>query len=374
MSPQLEAPAIPSREAVHKEVRRRVSAVYTAPPFGDVYRSEGDLLAWHDVLAIAQPPRIPGQMSRLKSAIKVKLARSLHWLFQRQVKFNRAVALHACESARVAAALDGNVLELFTTIKALERQVERLTERQRRSDALVAELQANLTVMRCRVARAKPPSDAASTLPNDVDEFALQNRLQGPREDVIGRLRAYLDHFRDAGKILDLCCGRGELVELLESEGIPVRGVDADPDMAEYCRERGLPVDQANAAEYLDEQVDGSPGGIFFGRSVERLTPAALVGLLRRCRTKLRTGGLLIVEALNPACPEALATFSADPARNRPLAANLLRFLLESEGFAVVETIVSGPVAEDLPPLARSIDGTPPCSAKYSTYAIVGRT
>ncbi len=370
MPAQLEVLAPPSREAGRDQVRARVSAVYTAPPFDDVYRSEGDLLALHDVLSIAQPPRVPGQMSRLKSAIKIKLARSLQWLFLRQVKFNRAVALHACESARVTAALDANVLELFTTIKTLQREVDRLGERQRRSDALVAELQANLTMTRLRQGRTASLAEA----PPALDDFALQNRLQGPRDEVVSRVCAYLDHFRDAGNVLDLGCGRGELLELLESRGIPARGVDADPDTVEYCRERALPVDRTDPAECLDQQLDGTVGGVFFGRSIERLAPAAVVGLLRRCRAKLRAGGVLIVEAVNPSCPEALAAFAADPARLRPLPANLLRFLLESEGIAVAETIVSAPVDPSLPPVQRSADGMPPRATRYATYAIVGRT
>jgi SAM-dependent methyltransferase len=355
----------PSAEAVRAEVRRRVPAVYSAPPFGDVYRAEGDLLAYYDILSLT-PPVVPGLSSRLKAAFKVKLGRALHWLFEGQVKFNHKVALHACEAARVTSALDGNVLELFTTLKSLHGDVDRLAEQVRRSDARVAELESELAALRIRFSRLSPP-------PAGVDAFALQNRLQGPREGVMSRLRTYLEYFHDAGKVLDLCCGRGELVELLEAEGVPVWGVDPDPDMADYCRERGLPVGRSDAAEYLDEQADGSLGGVFLGGATERLAPVALVGLLRRCRAKLRAGGVLVVEAVNPTCPEALANFSGDPSRNRPFPPDLLRFLLQSEGFAVGETIVSGPAADDLPPVARSREGIPARASGYHTYAIVGR-
>jgi hypothetical protein len=381
MSRQIEAQVPPAHESVHVEVRRRVGALYNAPPFDDVYRAEGELLAWHDVLALARPPEMPGWLSRLKAALKVRLARALHWLFQRQVKFNRVVALHACESARVAAALDGNVLELFTTLKSLQGEVDRLTEQQRRSAARVAELEANLAVMRLRLDRTNTPPVQSSTPPvrstaaaDRLDDFALQNRLLGPREGVVSRLRAYLEYFRDAGKVLDLFCGRGELVELLESEGFPARGVDADADMADYCRDRGLPVDHADAAACLDEQVDASLGGVFLGRAVERLAPTELVDLLRRCRTKLRTGGVVIVEAVNPGCPEAMIEFSVDPERIRPLPPELLRFLFDSAGLSAIDTIVSGPLAADLPAVARARQELPPRSDEYTTYALVGRT
>jgi 2-polyprenyl-3-methyl-5-hydroxy-6-metoxy-1,4-benzoquinol methylase len=362
-----------SPDAIHAEIRQRVSAIYTIPPFEDVYRCEGDLLAWHDVLALARPPMVPGRLSQLKAAFKIKLARALHWLFLRQVKFNHTIALHACESARVTAALDGNVLELFTTLKTLQREFDRLAERQRRSDARVAELEATLTALRLRLGRSAPADRDSARVPPGVDEFVLQNRLQGPRENVMQRLRAYLDYFRDAGKVLDVCCGRGELVELLEAEGVPVWGVDADPDMADYCHERGLPVGRADATESLDEQADGSLGGVFLGRIAERMPSAALVRLLRRCRAKLRPGGVLVVEAVNPTCPAALAGFMADPARIRPLPPDLLRFLLENEGFTVSETIASAPAVADLAPLARSPEGLPSRMSEYHTYAMAGR-
>jgi SAM-dependent methyltransferase len=360
---------LPSPEAIHAEVRRRVAAVYAAPPFEDVFRAEGDLLAWHDVLALARPPTVPGRISRFKAALKMKLARALHWLFLRQVKFNHAVAVHACESARVAAALDGNVLELFTTVKTLQRDVDALQERLRRSDARVAELEAAVTIMRLRNERSTPATDK----PAAVDAFALHDHLQGPRGDTMQRLRVYLDYFADAGKVLDLACGRGELVELLEAEGVAVCGVDADADMADYCQSRGLPVTRAEAADYLDEQPDGSLGGVFLGRSAERLDPAALVGLLKICRSKLRPGGAIVVEAVNPTCPEALARFSEDPARFRPLPPDLLSFLLQSEGITVAETVVSGPAAADVPAVARCRAGMPRQAAGYHTYAVVGR-
>jgi hypothetical protein len=373
MPRQVEAQPPPSVESVHTEVRRRVGAIYNAPPFDDAYRTEGELLAWHDVLALALPPQVPGRMSQLKAALKVKLARALHWLFQRQVKFNRTVALHACESARVAAALDGNVLELFTGLKNLQAEVDRLTDEQRRATARVAELEANLAVLRLRQDRTSPSPAKKTPAVEKLDDFALQNRILGPRDGVVSRLRAYLEYFRDAGKVLDLFCGRGELVELLESEGIPARGVDPDEDMADYCRDQGLPVDRADAAEFLDEQVEGSLGGIFLGRSVERLDPTELTSLLRRCRSKLREGGVAIVEAVNPGCPEAMVEFSVDPERLQPLPPELLRFLLESAGITPNDTIVSGPLAANLPPVALAREGLPPRSVEYTTYAIVGR-
>lgn len=127
---------------IKAEIRRRVPAVYTPPPFEDVFRREDDLHFRQDFLKLAKAPTFPGFFNKLKTLFKMKLVQSLEWVFMRQVDFNEAVAHHACESARVSAALDGNMSELFTAMTALLREMDQLTERQQRSDAKLAELAA----------------------------------------------------------------------------------------------------------------------------------------------------------------------------------------------------------------------------------------
>ena len=44
-----------------------------------------------------------------------------------------------------------------------------------------------------------------------------------------------------AGRIIDIGCGRGEMLSILQQAGHEVMGVDTDPDMVEACTSRGLP-------------------------------------------------------------------------------------------------------------------------------------
>jgi SAM-dependent methyltransferase len=356
------APAAPSPGAVRDEIRRRTPSLYTTPPLEEVYQRQRDLLVLQDVLSLAEPPTLPGRLSRFKAAIKIKLARGLYWLFAQQNEFNEAVAVHASESTRVLATLDTNVVELFASLETLRREVERMAERPGGRDA--------------RPARpdAEPCGWGAGGDPlAECDVLTRSECSPGTRDNASSRQRVYLCYLRDAGKVVDLACGRGELVELLEQEGTPAWGVESDPDLAEDCRQRNLPVTRANAAEYLDELPDGSLGGVFLGRAIEQLTAAEISGLLRRCRAKLRPGGVVVAEAINPACPEAVAGLSADPARARLLPPNQLRFSLEAEGFATAQFVVSGPVGPDLPPAARGRAGLPPGCSGYHHYAVVGR-
>lgn len=42
------------------------------------------------------------------------------------------------------------------------------------------------------------------------------------------------------GYVLDIGCGRGELLALLGEAGVPARGIDVNGEMVALCRERGF--------------------------------------------------------------------------------------------------------------------------------------
>ena len=71
--------------------------------------------------------------------------------------------------------------------------------------------------------------------------------MRGSTADVRERQRPYVDDFRDAAPVLDVGCGRGELLGLLRDAGIDASGIDADADMVAYARGEGLAVEQADA-------------------------------------------------------------------------------------------------------------------------------
>src|SRR5262249_37981263 len=144
-------------------------------------------------------------------------------------------------------------------------------------------------------------------------------RMRGSTESVRTRQHGYVDDFRDQAPVLDIGCGRGELLGLLREVGIEARGIDADADMVAYARGEGLDVEQADALAYLDGLDDGSLGGIFLGQVVEHLPPGTLVRLLELSARKLRAGGLLVAETINPLSPLALRSYFADLTHAQPL-------------------------------------------------------
>src|SRR5918912_3267291 len=169
---------------------------------------------------------------------------------------------------------------------------------ERREDARrVAELEERLTRVERRPAGGAPATvaaqPAAAALP---DYFAFEARMRGRSEEIRERQRAYVEDLREAAPVLDVGCGRGELVGLLREAGVEARGVDADADMVAYARGDGLDVEQADALEYLERLRDGSLGGIFTAQVVEHLPAATLARVLELGLRKLRPRGIFVAE------------------------------------------------------------------------------
>jgi SAM-dependent methyltransferase len=230
----------------------------------------------------------------------------------------------------------------------LDRAERELAER--REDARrVAELEERLTRVERRPAGAAPATvaaqPAAAALP---DYFAFEARMRGRSEEIRERQRAYVEDFREAAPVLDVGCGRGELVGLLREAGIEARGVDADADMVAFARGEGLPVEQADLLAYLESAADGSLGGIFAGQVVEHLPPPALVRLLELAAAKLRPGGLFVAETINPLSPLALRYYFSDLTHAQPLVPETLELLAHQAGFRETKLRYLNPPEERL--------------------------
>src|SRR5262249_61274795 len=117
------------------------------------------------------------------------------------------------------------------------------------------------------------------------------------------RQRRYVDDLRAAAPVLDVGCGRGELLQLLREAGVEARGIDADADMVAYAQGEGLEVEQADLVEYLERQEDGSLGGVFMGQGVGHPPPRGPLPPPQPAAGKLRGGGAPRPETVQPLPP-----------------------------------------------------------------------
>ena len=175
------------------------------------------------------------------------------------------------------------------------------------------------------------------------------DRFRGSRDDILRRYHDVADVLVAAGgPVLDLGCGRGELIELIGTKGGSAKGVEMDPELVDYCRSILLDVHEQDALSALNHEADGSLGGVALIQVVEHLTAQELVDVVTLAFTKLRDGGLLVAETVNGTSPFVFTrSFYCDPTHSNPVHHEYLCFLLEQAGFARTEVTWRSPVEED---------------------------
>jgi len=206
---------------------------------------------------------------------------------------------------------------------------------------------------RLRAVGSTPASSAAQTtaLP-EFDYPRFEEKFRGKEHEIRQRQEFYLPMLSGQAPVLDIACGRGEMLELLREKGISARGVDLDADMVQRCLDKKLPVDRADALAHLEALQDGSLGAVFSAQFVEHLPVAAYSRLIELAYRKLRSGGVLILETQNPECLAIYSqTFFLDPTHVRPVPAAQLYFILEEAGFSRIETHYLSPLGDSFPRL-----------------------
>ena len=186
----------------------------------------------------------------------------------------------------------------------------------------------------------------------DYTRFA--DRFRGSEDYVRKNQAMYPGIFSGCRKVLDIGCGRGELLGLLKESGIEAQGIDLDADSVGLCAARGLQAEVADAFAWLPEQSDGAFDGIIASQVVEHLPPERIPDLVRIAASKLSTGGVLAFETPNPECLAIFAShFYLDPTHTRPVPAQLLAFYMEEAGIGRVEVKKLSPAQDSMPSLAE---------------------
>jgi hypothetical protein len=276
-----------------------------------------------DFLNLAVPPAQGSILNGCKSFLKVMARAALRWVLIRQVEFNALVFQHARETTQQLVSADKNVADLSAALHVTKLQVQTLTRR-------LAELE-------------KPATPVLSA--------ASDGEVSPGHEQVFSH---YLELVREAGPVLVLGCGHGDLVRHFLAEGVAVAGVEPCPQRAEQCRELELPVIAADPAAYLASRADSFFGAIFVRLNTGQVPLAQCAELLALCWAKLCGGGLLILES-RQACLELLAG------------------LLTSQGFTVLDHLFSEPECPDDPATVLTSAGVPFDRKHYRKVAVVGQ-
>ena len=219
------------------------------------------------------------------------------------------------------------------------------------------------------VARRLPIS--TSTL-DDYKYLGFEDAFRGSDAVIEARLRAYVPLFSGRSRVLDIGCGRGEMLAALKGAGTGARGIDLNAEMVAVACDRGLDAARADALEYLSSLPDESLDGLIATQVIEHLEPSYLMRLLDAAARKLLPGSPIVLETINPAC--WLAFFSSyirDFTHVRPVHPETLQYLLRASGFERVDIQYSAPVPDHVKMKAVDLPAEVLASSDPSSKAMV---
>ena len=173
---------------------------------------------------------------------------------------------------------------------------------------------------------------------------ALDQALKTAESATQEQQSPYVELYRGLSPVLDVGCGRGEFLQLLKRSGIEAYGVDSDHTVCEIVRRKLLNVVEADLFQHLRRLPERSLGGVFCARVMEYLPPNLQLELVTLCSTRLMPGGVLVIETINPDSDAPFGrNWQVDPSHLRPIYAELLRSMLDSNGFHDARVAILAP-------------------------------
>ena len=276
--------------------------------------------------------------------------------YREQVK-----AQHADFEGALARTTEDVQKRIWGNLEEIQKRLwEDLARLRAECDAVV---HAELRVLRLKMTAARPgaeqpsasaPMAAAPVQFESIDWLRFADRFRGSESAIRQRQQIYTSRFQGSIGVLDLGCGRGEMLEVFRGAGIAARGVDLNQDSIAVCRSKELDVEEADLFGYLKALPDSTVGGLACCQVIEHLPPERLPELFRLAHAKLRAGALIAIETPNPECLAIFAThFYIDPTHRHPIPPALASFYLEEAGFGRVEIERLSPAIECMPSLAE---------------------
>ena len=176
--------------------------------------------------------------------------------------------------------------------------------------------------------------------------YRLEERYRGSRDEIKQRLLIYRNDLRAArertgasGLVVDIGCGRGELLEVLAEDKFQAIGVDFNPIQLDAARRQGVTVVEADALDYLRGLADQSVLAVTGIHIIEHIPFPQLVNVMQEVVRVLKKGGIAIFETPNPHnLIVGATTFYFDPTHIRQLPPEVMQILFEATGFSQVET------------------------------------
>jgi SAM-dependent methyltransferase len=220
-----------------------------------------------------------------------------------------------------------------------------------RNDALIAALDQKIETLAVRirdlttVQTADSRQRTADLRPQTADFVyrRLEDSLRGSEHEVRESVAHYANLGRDHAPLIDVGCGRGELLTLCPG----ARGFDTNERSVADLKMRGFDVTLAGVPECFASIGDASIGSVAALHVVEHLPVDLLFAFFRESARVLRDGGLLMIETPNAESLLVSASeFWRDPTHLAPRHPAALVLLAREHGFVIDEARAVHPFPE----------------------------
>ncbi len=210
------------------------------------------------------------------------------------------------------------------------------------------EIEARLSLLERNAGSGRASVQTAEKEPFDQETYlAFEEQHRGNQEEIRRRQQYYLDSYVKEwlgedikGEVVDLGCGRGEWLDILQESGYKALGIDMNEASLGECRNKGLRVMQMDAVDYVKSLPDESVSMITSFQLIEHLELSQLLVLFREMGRVVKKGGIIIMETPNPCnLLVGAASFYLDPTHVRQLHPEFVRFLAEKNGFSRIEIV-----------------------------------
>jgi 2-polyprenyl-3-methyl-5-hydroxy-6-metoxy-1,4-benzoquinol methylase len=156
-----------------------------------------------------------------------------------------------------------------------------------------------------------------------------------------------------AGPVVDIGCGRGEIVRLLQADGFDAEGIDISPEQTELARTAGVArVNQGDFRAILAAHPSHY-GAITAIDLLEHLTKPEVLQTFDDVAAALAAGGVFVGRVPNAVSPLGGHVRNGDFTHQTSFTARSIRQLAAAAGFDSVVTRSSSPVAHGLPSAGR---------------------
>ena len=164
---------------------------------------------------------------------------------------------------------------------------------------------------------------------------AFEDKFRGSRKEIKERVKVYLPYLeklpfeKDEVQALDVGCGRGEWLELLQENNYKAQGIDLNAQMVAKSNELGLDVKEMDVIEYLSSLEDNSLHVITGFHIIEHLPFKILMKMYEEAYRVLKSGGMVIFETPNPENVfVGTSNFYTDPTHLNPIPPVTSKFIL----------------------------------------------